>query len=84
MSPAEVIAEELGPQALLVDGETDLMTLDLESLEFLELCHRLEQVFDVVIPDQKIAEVKTVGELCRVVDDLRAARIKEISDYVSS
>lgn len=52
---------------------------DLDSLEYLELIQKLEKVFGVLVPDQRAQEVQTLGELCVLVDELRAAK-----DHVSS
>jgi acyl carrier protein len=77
------IKEELGTQPVSVTAETEFSALDVDSLEFVDLCQSLERAFDLTIPDEAIANVNTVGDLCRVVEALRTARPKEISDYVS-
>jgi acyl carrier protein len=79
MTPFDVIQEEIGAP---VDSQMILDDLAIDSLEYIELIRRLEQVFDVRIEEKDLEDVTTLGELCRLVDSLRNS--KGIQNYVQS
>lgn len=70
VTPLEVIRLELDdaiqPDTLLDDSEMD-------SLEFIELIRRLEQVFEIRIEESDLECVATFGELISLVDRKRIA-----------
>jgi acyl carrier protein len=79
VTPFEVIQEEIdAPVAvgMILDD------LAIDSLEYIELIRRLEQVFCVRIEERDLEDVTTLGELCRLVDRLRTT--KGIENYVQS
>lgn len=60
--------EPLCPEGVELDEDTDLvMRLDLDSTAVIDLVMELEDEFGVVIPLNALADVRTVGELARVV-----------------
>jgi len=81
MTPLELIRMEAGPEIAL---ETRFENMEIDSLEFVDLILRLEQQFNVKIEDEMIAKILTVGELCGLIDRLRADNQKGIEYYVSS
>ena len=79
MTPFDVIQEEIGAP---VDSQMILHDLAIDSLEYIELIRRLEQVFDVRIEEKDLEDVNTLGELCRLCDFKR--NTKGIQNYVPS
>lgn len=56
-----------------VTGETDLVAdLGLDSLQVMELLMEMEDAFDISIPVNVMADVRTVGELADAVQVLLA------------
>lgn len=64
MARLDLAPPDLGPEARLVDD------LDLDSLDWADLRLQLEEDFDVVLDDEKLASVRTVQD---VVDRVVAA-----------
>lgn len=78
---------ETGPdtQAEIIDGLRQLLKkpvplepttnivrdLQLDSLAVMDFIMSLEDRFEIVIPLDRVAEVETLGDLARVVDQLR-------------
>lgn len=66
-----------GLQAILrrpatLSGSTNIVRdLQLDSLAVMDFIMSLEDKFELVIPLDRVAEVETIGDLARVVDDLR-------------
>jgi len=55
-----------------LDGSTHIVRdLQLDSLAVMDFIMSLEDRFDVVIPLDRVAEVETLADLARVVDQLR-------------
>jgi acyl carrier protein len=80
----ETIYRELSDFGEGFTEETEFTTIgDFDSLEFLDLCLRVSEVFQITIPDPQLGKINNIGDLRRVVDCLRAERDKEIHDYVS-
>jgi acyl carrier protein len=64
----EVLAAELGVEADKVTADARFKEdLDADSLDLVEVVLALEEKFDVQIPDDEIAGVKTVGEAADLV-----------------
>jgi len=79
MTPLEIIGEEI---AAPVNADMVLDELAIDSLEYIEMIQRLEQVFGVRIEEKDLENVSTLGELCCLVDGLRNS--KGIQNYVPS
>lgn len=62
MSVIEVIEVETGVK---VTNETPLDSLPIDSLEFLQLLIELAEVTGKNIPDERIASLRTVGDIAR-------------------
>lgn len=69
----EVLVQE-GIEASNIGPNTSFVALDVDSLEFVELCQRLEEIFGIEIPDEKLIGVNNLRDLCNVINDLRTAR----------
>jgi acyl carrier protein len=55
-----------------LDGSTNIVKdLKLDSLAVMDFIMALEDQFEIVIPLDRVAEVETIGDLSRVVDELR-------------
>ncbi|HYE52442.1 MAG TPA: phosphopantetheine-binding protein [Azospirillaceae bacterium] len=76
----DIIAEitrALGPtlnSPVTITGDTNIVRdLGLDSLAVMNFVMELEDKFDVSIPLDKIAEVETVGDLARTIQELQGA-----------
>ena len=65
----EIIVDLLGADEAKVT-ETASFTTDLgaDSLETVDLIMKLEQEFDIEIPDEEIENIRTVGELVNYIE----------------
>lgn len=69
----QVIEEILPEKNIRIRPEMDLVNdLNLDSLKVMELLERLEDVYDISIPINILAEVHTVGELAAAIKKLTA------------
>jgi len=60
----EILAEQLGVDVNKVTLETNVATdLGADSLDLVEILMSLEDEFGVSIPDEEIAEIKTVKQI---------------------
>lgn len=50
--------------------ETSLKKMEMDSLDALSLVFELEEEFDIMIPDEKAFEMKTIGEMVEGIDKL--------------
>ena len=70
----EKIKEILESQGFSVDGiseETGLIAdLGLNSLNILDVACQLEDAFGVEIPDRSIKDMKTIGDVIRLLESL--------------
>lgn len=67
MTPLDVIRVELDDESIELEESMDRV----DSLEFIEMVHRLEQKFDVRIEPEDLEPVATFGELASLVDRKR-------------
>jgi acyl carrier protein len=71
----DVLAAELGVEKEKVSADARFKEdLDADSLDLVEVVLALEEKFDVQIPDDEIAGVKTVGEAADLVLAKQAAK----------
>ena len=67
----EMIAEQLSVEADTITEETSFKEdLGADSLDAVELCMTLEEEFDITIPEDKIADLKTVKDIVDYVESL--------------
>ena len=71
----EEIVSALGPTVqtpITITTDTNITRdLGLDSLAVMDFVMVLEDKFDVSIPLERIAEVETIGDLARTIQDLR-------------
>ena len=70
MTPLEVIEEEISAP---VNADMVLDDLAIDSLEYICMLRRLEEVFSIRIEEEDLKDVKTMGDLCGVVNRMRGA-----------
>ncbi|GAC1622174.1 MAG: acyl carrier protein [Nevskia sp.] len=71
---AEIIEglQEILRRPATLDATTNIVRdLQLDSLAVMDFIMSLEDRFEIVIPLDRVAEVETLGDLARVVDQLR-------------
>lgn len=69
----EVIAKSknLPPSSVTMDSTFD--ELQIDSLDKINLSFAIEEMFSIEIPDENLNSLKTVGDVVRGVEQLRAA-----------
>ena len=66
---------QIVPASVPVHAETNIMRdLHLDSLAVMDFMLTLEDKFDIVISLDRVAEVETLADLVRVVDQLRGRK----------
>ncbi len=70
----DMLQQILPEDALRVTVDLNLMNdLDLDSLKVLELLEKLEDAYDISIPINILAEIRTVGDLVEEIEKLTAS-----------
>lgn len=70
----EIIATQFGIEESSITEQTDIVSdLGADSLDVVEMMMSLEDEFAVTIEDEKIAELKTVGDVVRCVENMLEA-----------
>ncbi len=65
----EILADQLGVEISKISLDTDVATdLGADSLDLVEVLMSLEDEFGVSIPDEKIAEIKTVKQIVEFIE----------------
>jgi len=71
----DIIAKELGIDPATVIETTTLEELDVESLDLIQICFELEEIYDIEIPYEDSAFVMdSVGDVVEVIERLRHAK----------
>ena len=66
----ELVAEQLGISKDIVKAESNIIEdLGADSLDVIEMLMTLEEEYGVTIPDEKINQVKTVGQIVKLIED---------------
>lgn len=70
----EIIAESknLAPESISMDSTFD--ELEIDSLDKINISFEVEEAFDIVIPDDALGSLKTVGDVVRGVEGLLASK----------
>lgn len=63
-------------EVLVVDGDSHVNTLGLNSLERIDLICALEREFNVIIPDEKISELQRINDFIDYINKSRTKRRK--------
>ncbi len=67
----DIIANQFGIDTDVISEDTDIVAdLGADSLDVVEMMMALEEEFGVTIEDEKIAELKTVGDVVDCVENL--------------
>ena len=67
----EIIANQFGIDTDVISEETDIVAdLGADSLDVVEMMMALEEEFGITIEDEKIAELKTVGDVVDCVENM--------------
>ena len=79
-----LIAEHLGATPALVVDAADLRRLGADSLDLVSLTMRIEEAFEVEIPDDAAAGCTTVGDVLEVLGlALRSSKDAELARVAS-
>ncbi len=66
------IAEQLNKDASEITLEKELVAdLGADSLDAVEIIMNLEEEFDVTVPDVDASQIKTVGEIVKLIEELK-------------
>jgi acyl carrier protein len=72
-----IVADAIGVAADQLEADVSLANdLAVDSLDLIELVGRVEDAFDVAVPDGELASVATFGDLLAVVTALVACRLR--------
>ena len=65
----ELVAEQLGISKDIVTAESNIIEdLGADSLDVIEMLMTLEEEFGISIPDDKINQIKTVGQIVELIE----------------
>ncbi len=68
---AKILSEQLGVPASKITLESKIVDdLGADSLDVVELLMQLEDSTGKTIPDEKVADIKTVGDLVKTLESL--------------
>lgn len=68
----EILADQLGIDASKLTLQTNIATdLGADSLDLVEILMSLEDEFNISIPDEKISEIKTVGQIVEYIQNAK-------------
>jgi acyl carrier protein len=71
----ELITKTLGRRVTISDNTNIVQDLGLDSLGVMNFCMALEDKFNISIPLDRIAEVRTIGDLERIVQELQSEQV---------
>lgn len=67
---AELVAEQLGIAKDTIKMESNIIEdLGADSLDIIEMLMTLEEEYGISIPDEKISQIKTVGEIVALIEE---------------
>lgn len=72
---AEIAAVREEPICSQFNEESEVDDLPVDSLEYIQLLRGLEQIFGILIEEEDLEGVVTLGDLCKVIDRKRAAKV---------
>ena len=68
----EVVAEQLGIAKDTITIESSIIEdLGADSLDVIEMLMTLEDEYGITIPDEEISTVKTIGQVCNVIQECK-------------
>jgi acyl carrier protein len=70
----DLLAEAKGIPASSISLDSTFESLDADSLDKINLSFAVEEAFGIEIPDDRLHELRTVGDMVRGVETLIAAK----------
>lgn len=66
----ELVAEQLGIDANTIKPESNIIEdLGADSLDVIEMLMTLEEEYGITIPDEKINQIKTIGQIVELIEE---------------
>ncbi|MGN0642694.1 MAG: acyl carrier protein [Huintestinicola sp.] len=66
----EIVADQLDVEAEKVVASANIQDdLGADSLDVVDLVMSLEEEFDIEIPDEAVANIKTIGDIVKYIED---------------
>lgn len=66
----DLVAEQLGVDKKIIRPESNIIEdLGADSLDVIEMLMTLEDEFGITIPDDKINQIKTVGQIVELIEE---------------
>ena len=69
---AEALSQTIGRRIEISDDTNIARDLGLDSLAIMNFIMALEDEYDISIPLDRVAQVETVGDLAKAIEDLRS------------
>ncbi len=66
----ELVAEQLGISKDTIKAESNIIEdLGADSLDVIEMLMTLEDEYGITIPDDKISQIKTIGQIVELIEE---------------
>lgn len=66
----ELVAEQLGISKDTIKAESNIIEdLGADSLDVIEMLMTLEDEYGITIPDDKISQIKTIGQIVDLIEE---------------
>ncbi len=66
----ELVAEQLGIDVNTIKPESNIIEdLGADSLDVIEMLMTLEEEYGITIPDEKINQIKTIGQIVELIEE---------------
>ncbi len=65
----QLVAEQLCISTDDIADDADIMILGADSIDIVEMLTTLEDEFGITIPDDKVAELKTIPAIVKVIEE---------------
>ena len=66
----ELVAEQLGINKETITAESNIIEdLGADSLDVIEMLMTLEEEYGITIPDEKIGQIKTIGQIVDLIEE---------------
>lgn len=66
----ELVAEQLGISKDTITAESNIIEdLGADSLDVIEMLMTLEDEYGITIPDEKIGQIKTIGQIVELIEE---------------
>ncbi len=67
---SELVAEQLGIDKSTITAESNIVEdLGADSLDVIEMLMTLEDEYGITIPDDKISQIKTIGQIVELLEE---------------